>query len=336
MSSGNHIHPRYANLPSTATTSEVMASKYAAEVSKLGSEEEKEFILGEMEGWAAHFREEGLSVADKHLAVLGEVSMIMHKAGKSDMVGKLAVTVADALKSAISEGRLAAVSVEKLDLIADNFLRGIDSLKKATDAIVAATPKKMIKASKKTKGGPVVIQKGADTAHGTEDHKANMAEASDLDNGMQEGNKIPEPMITDTKPEVYPKEDVQVMDSHQEEQLRAKVRLHYSDTEFDSFNDSKKMALVYYYIETILGVSRTLIAQDSNLRQMLFDIVDKRRVIRICNLAKEGAVTAADVADSIEEAQDAVACCGSLYGKYTSEIVTNGQTPVLVIIELPK
>nr|DAF42409.1 TPA_asm: P [Cuscuta virus 1] len=336
MSSGNHIHPRYANLPSTATTSEVMASKYAAEVSKLGSEEEKEFILGEMEGWAAHFREEGLSVADKHLAVLGEVSMIMHKAGKSDMVGKLAVTVADALKSAISEGRLAAVSVEKLDLIADNFLRGIDSLKKATDAIVAATPKKMIKASKKTKGGPVVIQKRSDTTHSTEDHKANMTEASDLENGMREGNKILEPMITDPKPEVYPKEDVQVMDSLQEEQLRAKVRLHYSDTEFDSFNDSKKMALVYYYIETILGVSRTLIAQDSNLRQMLFDIADKRRVIRICNLAKEGAVTAADVADSIEEAQDAITCCGSLYGKYTSEIVTNGQTPVLVIIELPK
>uniref|UniRef100_A0AAU7E1N1 Phosphoprotein n=1 Tax=Sambucus betanucleorhabdovirus 2 TaxID=3141830 RepID=A0AAU7E1N1_9RHAB len=342
MNPSNTVHPRYAGLPDTAVTSEVMASKYAAEVSKLGNEEEKEYIIGAMEEWSTHFREEGLTVADKHLAVLGEMSLILQNAGKGDFVGKIAIMLADMLKCSLLEGRAASLSVERLDLISDNFLRGVDKLMKVTESISSVLPRKHIKASKRTKSGPMLRQVAGpkdnrdeeEKTDGTQPMQTTEAAIETAENPptpreqKQEGNPKPrdgkEPMITGEN-------------SHgdQTEALRSKVRTHYSDTEFESYSDNKKMALIYYYIEAILGVSKSLVNQDANLRQMLFDIVDKRRVIRVCKLAKSGEFTISDMTESIEEAYDAIIACGNLYGNYASEIVTSGAVPVLVIIEIP-
>uniref|UniRef100_A0AAU7E062 Phosphoprotein n=1 Tax=Sambucus betanucleorhabdovirus 5 TaxID=3141833 RepID=A0AAU7E062_9RHAB len=342
MNPGNKVHPRYAGLPDNAINSEVMASKYAAEVSKLGNEEEKEYIIGAMEEWATHFREEGLTVADKHLAVLGELSLILQNAGRGDFTGKIAVMIADMLKVSLSEGRAASLSVERLDLISDNFLHGIDKLLKVTEALVSATPRKHIKASRKTKSGPVIrpstnigYEERTDDKpeHGT-DPQDGAAEMDTVETTLPPTDqKMEEPNISRKGKE--PEGTNGPTAANEGEVLRAKVRTHYSDTEFESYSEKKKVALIYYYIETILGVSKSMIGQDANLRQMLFDIVDKRRVIRVCSLAKSGEFTASDMAESIEEAYDAILACSNLYGNYASEIITSGPVPVLVIIEIP-
>uniref|UniRef100_A0AAU7E061 Phosphoprotein n=1 Tax=Sambucus betanucleorhabdovirus 3 TaxID=3141831 RepID=A0AAU7E061_9RHAB len=342
MNTSNKVHPRYSGLPETALNSEVMASKYAAEVSKQGNDEDKEYIIGAMEEWSTHFKEEGLTVADKHLAVLGEMSLILQNAGKGDFTGKIAVMIADMLKLSLSEGRATSLSVERLDLISDNFLRGIDKLMKVTETLISSTPRKQLKANRRTKSGPVIkpttgIQEETISNHaaedGTVDHDTPMvAEAVEVQ-GTPKDQKM-----TDNLPPPKgkaPEHSVELPDAAEVEALQAKVRTHYSDTEFESYPDKKKMALIYYYIETILGVSKSLVSQDANLRQMLFDIVDKRRVIRVCNLAKSGEFTVADMSESIEEAHDAIVACSNLYGNYASEIVTSGAVPVLVIIEIP-
>uniref|UniRef100_A0AAU7E0R1 Phosphoprotein n=1 Tax=Sambucus betanucleorhabdovirus 2 TaxID=3141830 RepID=A0AAU7E0R1_9RHAB len=342
MNPNNAVHPRYAGLPDTAINSEVMASKYAAEVSKLGNEEEKEYIIGAMEEWSTHFREEGLTVADKHLAVLGEMSLILQNAGKGDFVGKIAVMLADMLKCSLLEGRAASLSVERLDLISDNFLRGIDKLMKVTESISSALPRKHIKASKRTKSGPMLRPVAGHEESKNEEEKTDGNPPTQTTVAAMETTESP-PTPAGKKPMEYPtskngKEPMTTEEpssGDQTEAMRSKVRTHYSDTEFESYPDNKKMALIYYYIETILGVSKSLINQDANLRQMLFDIVDKRRVIRVCKLAKSGEFTISDMTESIEEAYDAILACSSLYGNYASEIVTSGAVPVLVIIEIP-
>uniref|UniRef100_A0AAU7E1I5 Phosphoprotein n=1 Tax=Sambucus betanucleorhabdovirus 4 TaxID=3141832 RepID=A0AAU7E1I5_9RHAB len=342
MNPGGKVHPRYSGLPDSAVNSEVMASKYAAEVSKLGNEEEKEYILGAMEEWATHFREEGLTVADKHLAVLGEMSLILQNAGRGDFTGKVAVMIADMLKASLSEGRAASLSVERLDLISDNFLRGIDKLMKVTETLTSSAPRKHLKAGRRTKSGPVIRSNIGPTHEDQEEGAAGDGTAfQHTPSEMETANAAPE--IKDqtmgesskTNKEKEPEKNKDLSASGSIESLQAKVRAHYSDTEFESYPDQKKMALIYYYIETILGVSKSLINQDANLRQMLFDVVDKRRVIRVCNLAKSGEFTISDMSESIEEAYDAIVACSNLYGSYASEIVTSGAVPVLVIIETP-
>uniref|UniRef100_A0AAU7E1G6 Phosphoprotein n=1 Tax=Sambucus betanucleorhabdovirus 1 TaxID=3141829 RepID=A0AAU7E1G6_9RHAB len=342
MNPSGKVHPRYSGLPDTAINSEVMAAKYAAEVSKLDNEEEKEYVLGAMEEWSTHFREEGLTVADKHLAVLGEMSLILQNAGRGDFTGKIAVMIADMLKCAISDGRAAAVSVEKLDLISDNFLRGIDKLMKVTESIASSIPRRQLKANRKTKSGPVLRPVNHQGAEYTPAEEGNLAKSTaETTIEMETG----EPTPTEHPPPVQPplqadkgkgaaNED-KAQTHEQAEAMRAKVRTHYSDTEFESYTDKRKMALIYYYIENILGISKSIIHQDANLRQMLFDIVDKRRVIRVCHLARSGEFTTSDMSESIEEAYDAILACSNLYGNYACEIVTSGTVPVLVIIEVP-
>uniref|UniRef100_A0AAU7E1K4 Phosphoprotein n=1 Tax=Sambucus betanucleorhabdovirus 5 TaxID=3141833 RepID=A0AAU7E1K4_9RHAB len=342
MNPGSKVHPRYAGLPDNAINSEVMASKYAAEVSKLGNDEEKEYIIGAMEEWATHFREEGLTVADKHLAVLGELSLILQNAGRGDFTGKIAVMIADMLKVSLSEGRATSLSVERLDLISDNFLRGIDKLMKVTETLVSTTPRKHLKASRKTKSGPV-IRSTSGTGHEemTDDKVENTGNPPEGTAEMDTVEATPAPTDqkmaepTTSRKGKEPERSNEPTTAHEIEILRAKVRTHYSDTEFESYSEKKKVALIYYYIETILGVSKSIVGQDANLRQMLFDIVDKRRVIRVCNLAKSGEFTTSDMSEAIEEAYDAILACSNLYGNYASEIITSGPVPVLVIIEIP-
>uniref|UniRef100_A0AAT9VVG0 Phosphoprotein n=1 Tax=Beet betanucleorhabdovirus 1 TaxID=3064197 RepID=A0AAT9VVG0_9RHAB len=334
MNPSGSIHPRYAGLPDTAVNSEVMASKYAAEVSKLGVEEDKDFILGAMEEWATHFREEGLTVSNKHLAVFGELSLILQNAGKGDMTGKFAVTISEALKASLLEGRSASISVERLDIISDNFLRGLDGLKKATEAILAAVPRRSVKASRKTRPSPIV--KDQDEVH---HEKAKERESGESSKGgyekMEEDPEEPKQAASDVMKEETKDPKAKEPDTAITiEAMKSKVRAHYSDTEFDSFDDHKKITLVYYYIESILGVSKTLIQQDPDMRQMLFDIVDKRRVIRTCNIAKEMALTLADMEEAVDEAADALRACGHIYGKYKGEIIKDGSRPILSVASM--
>nr|UTQ50555.1 MAG: phosphoprotein [Tomato betanucleorhabdovirus 2] len=335
MNTEGYIHPKYAGLPDTATHSEVMASKYAAEVSKLDDDTDKEFVLGSMAEWALHFREEGLNVAEKHLAVFGELSLALQNAGKGDLTGKVAITIADAMKATLMEGRAAAVSVEKLELISDSFLRGIEGLKRATESLISHVPKKQLKASRKTKPSPIVIADGklVEQEKKKDPEQPSCAEEECATMELEEGSKDDPPKgenELNTSKEPQPVNDQSALDV-----LKAQVRNHYSDTEFDSYGDNKKLALIYYYIEHMLGVSQSVVNQDPELRQMLFDIVDKRRVIRLCNKAREGTITATDLTEATEEAQDAIDACSKIYGKYKGEVVYSGETPVLVVISIP-
>nr|WMD01021.1 phosphoprotein [Tomato betanucleorhabdovirus 2] len=335
MNKEGYIHPKYAGLPDTATHSEVMASKYAAEVSKLDDDTDKEFVLGSMAEWAIHFREEGLNVADKHLAVFGELSLALHNAGKGDLTGKVAITIADAMKATLTEGRAAAVSVEKLELISDTFLRGIEGLKRATESLISHVPKKQLKASRKTKPSPIVIidEKPAEQDKKKDPTQSPCADEECATMELEESNKD---NLSEGKNEsTITKEPQSANEQPSMKVLRAQVRNHYSDTEFDSYGDNKKLALIYYYIEHMLGVSQSVVNQDLELRQMLFDIVDKRRVIRLCNKAREGTITATDLTEATEEAQDAIDACSKIYGKYKGEVIYSGETPVLVVISVP-
>ncbi|AKH61402.1 phosphoprotein [Datura yellow vein nucleorhabdovirus] len=322
------VHPRYQSLPKTATSSEVMASKYAAEISKTGNTEDDEEMMKYTEEWEEHFRREGLTISNRLIATLSEVTLLCKKNNKEELAGKLATTLVDSFQSVIRQHTSLSNVVSHLEALSENLFTGIDEIKKLGTDLQKALPRKKISVSKKS-SRPI---KQAEPIYDLSDSPEMMKHQPTTFSIPQEQapgtSSAPPPQTMEHETTKEPENN---LESEAMKQLRSSYRGYYSSDEFVAFDIIKQHQIVNYYVENVLGFKKDPEDKDPHVLSMIFDLVDKERVLAVCKKIKTGELDEALITDSVEEIVEAINKCGPAYGERTAEeVIVEGRSRLVI------
>ncbi|DAF42450.1 phosphoprotein [Bacopa monnieri virus 2] len=314
------VHPRYQNLPVTANSSEVMASKYAAEIAKAGNEDDDAELMRFMEEWEDQFKREGLTISNRMIATLSEVTLLCKRSGKEELAGKLAINLVDSYQGIIRQHASISSVMGHLETLANNLFTGIDEIKKLGSDLKKALPRKKLSVSKKVSGhneGPIVMEHTEEKEPDQGDKEGPQpmqAEPSEHTNQKKKEIKAPDPLETDSM-----------------RQLRSSYRDYYMTPEFAAYDVMKQHQIVNYYVEHVLGYSPPASGGKDHSLSMIFDLTDKERVLDVCKRIKAGSLDEAVITESVEEIVEAINVCNAAYGGHKAEeVIVDGRSMLVI------
>ncbi|DAF42298.1 TPA_asm: P [Plectranthus aromaticus virus 1] len=321
------VHPRYSGLPPSAKTSEVMASQYADEVARSGSQEEAEQLTAFMLEWEDHMKREGLTVSNRLIAVLGEITLLCKNSGKEELAGKLANALVDSFSSVIRQHLSITKMMENLETISESLFAGVDELKQVGEGMKKMLPRKKVSIAKKIEGKDITLppsqeSQSKDPGDKTIKQGSQQEEDMDLDPTLSTGDPP-------TRSGGQSKEDE--LGSQTMRDARAAYRAHYNTQEFTNMEPTKQAALIEYYANHVLGITPSVMSHGPRIKSMVYDLTDKERVIEVCNKIKAGTLTEGIITESVEEMVDAINTCGEAYGGYKAqEIITDDRSRMII------
>ncbi|AZN18351.1 putative phosphoprotein [Zhuye pepper nucleorhabdovirus] len=340
------VHPRYANLPENVRNSEVMASKYAEEIMNTENPGDSDELHDIMQEWDTHFKKEGLIVSDKDIGVFGEVVMMIRKAENKELEGKLAIALTNALHGVTKQYMNSTMLLDRLESVATNLFSGVDELKKTSAALVKIVPRQKITPKRNKEPRLEVVSDNVNKEKiylpgeindqlTTKNLPVNDDDVMDTmgDTPLEPRYEQPGGTIRGNNMRTASDVETGMLDPGSEEakRLRAAYKLHYSDEKFSSFSPPQQVALIEYYITYILGIKPEVWTQDVAIYHMLADLIDKERVILMCNEAKNNELTEEHIHYAVEEIEEAIIACNKAYGRYVPAIVIKDERSYLTI-----
>lgn len=335
------VHPRYRDLKDNIRNSEVLASQYAAETLKISDTVDKEEMEQAMKDWDSMFLKEGLTVNNSNIGVFSEVSLLCEETGNKELAGKFAIAIVNSLHQVARQYMTSHDLLERLEGISDRLYTGVDRMEKQTDALSKIIPKKkVIIAKKRAQNGQPSDndninqdrKEGGQLKPGSyvilADNGGNTIVANQGENPISDAERAMEVDTGDTgnDDKDVPDDSKSTLNPMSETAKAARdgYRAYYSDPRFSNLAPEKQISIIEYYITQILGLSSEAWTDDAAKYHMLVDLIDKGRVIDICEAAKTGELTPSLIVDSVEEIVHAINTCHEAYGNYGAIVLKTG------------
>nr|UTQ50585.1 MAG: phosphoprotein [Taraxacum betanucleorhabdovirus 1] len=322
------IHPRYADLPSSVQSSEVLTSNYMGVISAAGKSDIQGQLIKTIEELSGVMQKHGLSCPDEALEVFSEVIIQLDQGEDKEIVGRMLNSLLQFGGALIKQTVIPASVIEKMSVLADSMTASVYELKDVTTDLKDIVPRKMLRVARnkrdqqafkskiKTKAG-----QGATSYDNEEEEEEMECEAPKPDVG--------EITLTDKSEQ---KACATEIDKATYDIQRRNCREHYWSQSFEALPPDTKTTLVSYYINHILHVNPNIM-RDPDTAAMLYDLINKDTIIAVLNKGKAKTLTNEDISNAVEELVDAIRACGKWYGDFSASSYLSGEIHYLGLIK---